>query len=192
VVGYIGGQGAVTKKAGFFLSLVYVLGLALTYSLLGALSALTGMLFGQMQHSPWTYIVVGNIILLFGLAMLDVFTIPMPSLGMFDEAAHRGGAIGAFLLGLTSGFIAAPCTVPILGVVLTYVAARQNVATGISLLFTYAMGMGTLLVVAGTFAGLLAHLPKPERWMLVIQRLFGWFMIGLGEYYLIKAGMLWF
>jgi len=192
VVGYIGGQTVVTKKAGFFLSLVYVLGLSVTYSLLGALSALTGMLFGQIQNSPWTYILVGNIVLLFGLAMLDVFTIPMPSLSMFGEAAQRGGAIGAFFLGLTSGFIAAPCAVPILGVLLTYVGARQNVLTGISLLFTYAMGMGTLLVVAGTFAGLLAHLPKPERWMLIIQRTFGWFMIGLGEYYLIRAGMLWF
>jgi len=113
------------------------------------------------------------------------------SFSRFGETQNRGGALGAFILGISSGFVAAPCTVPILGVLLTYVATSQSVLTGISLLFTYALGMGALLILAGTFAGFLAHMPKPERWMMVIQRLFGWFMIGLGEYFLIKAGLLW-
>ncbi len=189
IVGYIGGQGVSTKKAGFFLSVIYVAGLSLMYSLLGAVSALTGLMFGEIQNSPWTYVLVGNIILLFGLAMLEAFTIPMPTFSLFGEAQNRGGVLGAFGLGLASGFITAPCTVPILGVLLTYVAARQSVITGISLLFTYALGMGTLLILTGTFAGLLAHMPKSGRWMVVIQRIFGWFMIGLGEYFLIKAGI---
>jgi thiol:disulfide interchange protein DsbD len=192
IVGYIGGQTISSKKAGFFLSVIYVMGLSLTYSLLGAISSLTGRLFGEIQSSPWTYVLVGNIILLFGLAMLEVFSIPLPAFSRFGEAQKRSGVVGAFGLGLASGFVAAPCTVPILGVLLTYVATRQSVVIGISLLFTYAMGMGTLLILAGTFAGLLAHMPKSGRWMVVIQRLFGWFMIGLGEYFLIKAGQLWF
>lgn len=192
IVGYIGGQTVSTKKAGFFLSLIYVSGLALTYSLLGAVSALTGRMFGEIQHSPWTYVLVGNIVLLFGLAMLEVFTIPLPTFSLFGEAQNRGGIVGAFGLGLASGLVAAPCTVPIIGVLLTYVATRQSVIIGISLLFTYALGMGTLLILSGTFAGFLAHMPKSGRWMVAIQRLFGWFMIGLGEYFLIKAGQLWF
>jgi cytochrome c-type biogenesis protein len=192
IVGYIGGQTVSTKKAGFFLSLIYVMGLSFTYALLGAVSALTGRIFGQIQNSPWTYVVVGNIILLFGLAMLEVFTIPLPTFSLFGEAQNRGGILGAFGLGLASGFVAAPCTVPILGVLLAYVATQQSIFIGMSLLFTYALGMGTLLVLAGTFAGFFAHMPKSGRWMVVVQRLFGWFMIGLGEYFLIKAGRLWF
>ncbi|MGA1865387.1 MAG: cytochrome c biogenesis protein CcdA [bacterium] len=192
IVGYVGGQSVTTKKTGFFLSIVYVSGISVTYSLLGAISALTGRIFGEIQSSPWTYVVVGNIILLFGLAMLEVFTIPLPSFGRFGEGPNRGGILGAFGLGLASGFIAAPCTVPILGVLLTYVATRQSIIIGISLLFTYALGMGTLLILCGTFAGLLAHLPKSGHWMVLIQRIFGWFMIGLGEFFLIKAGQLWF
>jgi thiol:disulfide interchange protein DsbD len=192
IVGYVGGQTVSTKKTGFFLSLIYVSGLSFTYSVLGAISALTGRIFGEIQNSPWTYVLVGNIILLFGLAMLEVFTIPLPSFSRFGEGQNRGGILGAFGLGLASGFVAAPCTVPILGVLLTYVATRQSIIIGISLLFTYALGMGTLLILSGTFAGLLAHMPKSGHWMVVIQRLFGWFMIGLGEVFLIKAGQLWF
>lgn len=191
IVGYIGGQQVSSRRAGFFLSAVYVTGLALTYAALGALSALTGRLFGHMQGSPWTYIVIGNIILLFGLSMLEVFTLPLPSLGWSGSSKKGGGLLGAFALGMASGFIAAPCAVPVLGVLLTYVASRQSVVTGITLLFTYGVGMGCLLILAGTFAGALSHLPKSGRWMVVIQRVFGWLMIGLGEYYLIRAGRLW-
>lgn len=192
VVGYIGGQNISTKKAGFFLSIIYVLGLSVTYSVLGAISALTGRIFGEIQNNPWTFVVVGNIIFLFGLSMLEVFTIPLPTLSWPGGENDRGGIMGAFGLGLVSGFVAAPCTAPVLGVLLTYVATKQNVLIGISLLFTYAIGTGTLLILAGTFTGIIKRLPKSGRWMVVVQRVFGWFMIGLGEYFLIKAGQLWF
>lgn len=192
IVGYIGGQEVSNKKGSFLLSFVYVLGLSLTYSALGALSALTGRIFGEVQHNPWIYIAVGNIILLFGLSMLEVFTIPLPSFNWLGIGKGGGGIIGAFGLGMASGFIAAPCTVPILGVLLTFVATQQNILFGISLLFTYAIGMGALLILAGTFTGFLKSLPKAGKWMVAIQRIFGWLMIGIGEYFLIKAGMFWF
>lgn len=192
IVGYVGGQRFTSRRAGFFFSCVYVFGLAITYAALGAVSALTGRIFGAIQSNPWTYIVVGNIILMFGLAMLEVFTIPLPGLGLSESARESGGVLGALGLGMTSGFITAPCLVPILGVLLAFVATKQNLLIGVTLLFTYAVGMGVLLILAGTFTGFLTHLPSSGRWMVIIQRLFGWLMIGLGEFYLIKAGMLWY
>ncbi|HOQ43373.1 MAG TPA: cytochrome c biogenesis protein CcdA, partial [Smithellaceae bacterium] len=77
-VGFIGAQGASSKLRGFLLSLFYVLGLSVTYAILGAVAALSGRLFGQMQTTPLVYIIMANICLIMGLSMLDVFKISIP------------------------------------------------------------------------------------------------------------------
>ena len=192
IVGYIGGQERHSKFTGFTLSSSYVLGMALTYSALGAFAALTGKLFGQIQNNPIVYFLVANIIILFGLSMLGLFSIPIPSfMNKGGSKKKRPGLRGAFGLGLASGFITAPCTVAILGVLLTFIATKQNILFGISLLFSYALGMGFLLLLAGTFTGFLTALPRSGMWMKRIQILFGLFMLALGEYFLFQAGRLW-
>ncbi|MEW5818058.1 MAG: cytochrome c biogenesis protein CcdA [Spirochaetota bacterium] len=192
IVGFIGGQGSRSKMSGFVLSSAYVLGMAITYSFLGAFAALSGMLFGQIQNNPVAYLIIANIIIFFSLSTLGLFSLPMPSfLSRSGSGKVRQGVIGAFGLGLASGLITAPCTVAILGVLLTYIASQQNLVFGISLLFTYALGMGFLLILAGTFTGLLTALPKSGVWMKRAQTVFGLFMLALGEYYLIQAGRLW-
>jgi thiol:disulfide interchange protein DsbD len=95
------------------------------------------------------------------------------------------------LVGAASGLIMGPCTAPVLAAILSYAATRQNVAFASALMFVFACGMGTLLILAGTFAGLLAGIPKSGAWMVRISRLFGWMLLGTGEYFLIHAGMLW-
>ena len=77
-VGFIGAQGSSSKLRGFFLSLFYVGGIAVTYSILGGAAALSGRLFGQMQTTTWTYLIMGNLCLIMGLSMLDVFSIALP------------------------------------------------------------------------------------------------------------------
>ena len=191
LIGYIGGTGERRKFQSFVLSLVYVTGMAITYAALGAIASLTGKLFGEIQSNPWVYLVVANIIILMGFSMLGVFTITTP---VFLQGLQKGkgkkGMLGPFLLGMSSGLVAAPCTAAVMGTILTYVATRQNVLFGVTLLFVFAIGAGTLLLIAGTFAGLLLALPKPGMWTNIIQKIFGWFMIALGEYFLIKMGML--
>ena len=173
------------------MSLVYVIGMAITYAALGAVAALTGKLFGEIQSNPWVYLVIANIIILMGLSMLGVFTLTVPVfLQNLQKGRDKKGMLGPFLLGLSSGLIAAPCTAAVLGVVLTFVATKQNVLFGVTLLFVYALGAGALLLIAGTFTGFLLALPKPGMWTNVIQKIFGWFMIALGEYFLFRAGML--
>jgi len=193
-VAFIGAHGSVSRSRAFLLSLVYVLGLAAVYTALGAAAALSGKLFGQIQSHPWTYFLIGNLCILMGLSMLGVFAVAVrtPS---FVSRIHREsrtkGIISSFLAGITSGFVVSPCTAPVLAVVLGYAATRENLIFASSLMFIFALGMGTLLILLGTFAGMLAGLPRSGAWMTWISRLFGWLLIGTGEYLLINAGMLW-
>ncbi len=191
---FIGARSAGSRTRGFFLSLVYVLGMALTYTALGGIAALSGKLFGQLQTNPWTYFVMANLCILMGLAMLEVFILPVRTPAFIARLQPRGktrGIAGSLAVGAASGLVLGPCTAPVLAVLLSYVATRQHLLFGMSLLFVFALGMGVLLVVVGTFAGLIASLPKSGVWMARVNRLFGWILIGAGEYFLIVAGQLW-
>lgn len=178
-----------SKLKGFLLSLFYVIGVAVTYSALGVFAAITGRLFGQISTNPYAYFILANIVIVLGLAMLDVFQIPVFAP---KKEIKRGGYVGIFIIGLCSGFIAGPCTTPVLGVLLAYVASTKNIMLGGSLLFVFAFGMSILLIMIGTFSGVLATLPKSGEWMVKIKKVLGILMIGLGEYFLIKMGQLLF
>ncbi len=188
-IGYIGANSAGSRTKAFFISLFYVLGIAFVYSALGAVAALGGRVFGSISANPWTYLIVGNIFLFLGLSMMDLFTFPLPGfLRPSSQTRTRKGLLGAFLIGISAGFIIGPCTAPILGAVLTYVGSRQNILLGVSLLFTYALGMGLLLLLVGTFTGLAASLPRSGRWLNIIKKIFGLILIACAEYFIIKAG----
>ena len=190
-VGFIGARASASRRKGLYLSLLYVLGLALVYAALGVFAALSGQLFGEIGTSPWTYLFVGNICILFGLAMLDVFTLQLQVLsGVQPNIKQSGGGLEAFLFGGCSGLVAGPCTTPVLGTLLAYVASRQNVVLGSAMLFIFALGMGTLLIVVGTFTGVLSSLPRAGVWIERIKKGFGFLMILVGEFFIIKAGQL--
>ena len=191
-IGIIGAKSSQTRKRGFLLSLVYVLGLSLVYAALGAIAALSGMFFGQISTSMWAYLIVGNLFLLFGLSMLDVFSLEFTFLQKWNPSAKGSGVLTAFTFGGISALIAGPCTTPVLGTLLAFVASRQNVVLGFSMLFLFAFGMGSLLIIVGTFTGLLSTIPRSGAWMITIKKAFGFLMIGLGEYFILKAGQLMF
>ena len=188
-VSYIGGASVGSKVKGFTLSLFFVLGLCIIYSSLGTFSALTGKMFGDFTQNPLVYIIVANIIILFGLSMLGVFTIRLPAfLTGIGKAGKRGGYLGALLMGMAAGLIAAPCTAPVLGVLLVLVGQKQNIFYGAFLLLVFSLGLGLLFLLLGTFSGMLASMPKAGRWMDRIKIGFGIAMIAIGEYFLIVAG----
>jgi cytochrome c-type biogenesis protein len=191
-VAYVTGASEGGRKSSASLSLVYILGMALTYTALGVIASLTGKLFGRIQANPWTHIVVANIFILMGLSMMEVFSLPVPEFltGLQKKEMKKGWA-GSFVLGITSGFIMGPCSAPVLIVLLGYVAARQGVIYGMSLLFMFALGMGTLLFILGTFAGFIAALPKAGYWMVRVRKTLGWVLIFMGEYFLFMSGRLW-
>jgi len=192
-VGFIGAQGSSSKLRGFFLSLFYVGGIAFTYSILGGVAALSGRLFGQMQTTPWTYFIMANLCLIMGLSMLDVFSISMPvsqKIMKLTGDKNKKGFLDSFLVGAISGVVIGPCTAPVLAILLGYVAVKTNLLLGMSLLFVFAFGMGTLLIIVGTFAGVIASLPKSGKWMIKIKTVFGLILIGAAEYFLYTAGVL--
>jgi cytochrome c-type biogenesis protein len=187
-VAVIGGQGDLSGARGFVLSLFFVLGLSLTYTALGVFAALTGKLFGTIQTSPLTLGVLGGLFILMGLAMLDVFQLSLERYAPRGlSGGNRKGIFGSFMIGVTSGFVLGPCTAPVLAVILGVVAARQSVVFGGSLLFVFSLGVGSLLVLVGTFAGILVGLPKSGAWMSGVKKLSGIVMLAAGAYFLYSA-----
>lgn len=174
-----------SKLRSFQLSLAYITGMALTYAGLGIFAAATGRFFGTVNTSPWTYLIVGNIILLLGLGMLEVFRIPTIAPHMNTKIK---GVPGVFIIGLASGLVAGPCTAPVLGALLAYVASTGNLLLGASLLFVFSIGMGAILLAVGTFSGIVASIPRSGQWMVIIKKAMGFFMLGLAEYFFIQAG----
>lgn len=193
-IAFIGARSSGSRGRGFLLSVIYVLGMAVTYTVLGGIAALSGKLFGQLQTNPWTYFIMANICILMGLSMLEVYRLPIripQFIARIQPRSQSQGLVSSFLVGAASGLVMGPCTAPVLAVLLGYVATRQNLFYAMSLLFVFAFGMGTLLMILGTFAGLLVNLPKSGPWMTRISHVFGWIMLAAGEYFLIQAGMIW-
>jgi thiol:disulfide interchange protein DsbD len=164
--------------------------MAFTYAVLGMAAGLTGSVFGEATSHPLSYLVLGNICILFALSMFDVFRLPIPAiLARAGEAGSAPGGTGAaFVMGMLSGLVVGPCTAPVLGGLLLYVGASGHPVFGATLLFTFALGMGVPVVALGTFAGLLANLPKAGRWTVKVQRAFGVLLLLAGEYLLLEAG----
>ena len=195
--GILGGTGSEDRTwvqtAGLTAS--YVLGLALLYALMGLLAGLTGSLFGVVAASVWARLAIGNLLLLFGLVMLDVipFAAPQRLVAWAGKLGSGGGGVGSypavFMLGATSGIVAAPCGAPAFAVVLTWVSTTQSGLLGFVYLFVFSLGMTTLLVVVGLVSGSVGKLPKAGVWMVWVKKATGVLMLGMAEYYLVLAGM---
>jgi thiol:disulfide interchange protein DsbD len=175
------------------LTLTYVLGLAALYSVLGVIAGMTGTLFGTVSTNPWLYFAMGNLLIIAALAMFDVLPVPVPQWAL-DRASRAGTAgrfSGAFIMGAVSGLVAAPCGAPIMAAVLTWVTTTKSGLLGFIYLFSFSVGMCALLVLVGVSSGALARLPRSGIWMAWVKRGFGFVMLAVAEYYLIKMGQLW-
>ena len=192
--GILGGAGAAerSRRRTLLLTGCYVLGLALVYALLGLLAGLTGTLFGTVSSNRWAYLLFGNLLLLAGLAMLDLLPVRAPRRWL-DWASRIAGHSpgGALLLGATSGLVAAPCGAPAFAAVLTWVAGTRSAVWGFAYLFVFSLGMTALLVVVGISAGRIAALPRAGAWTVWIKRIGAAIMLLMSQYYLVRAGMVW-
>lgn len=154
----------------FFLSSCYVLGIAVTYTILGSISALTGALFGSLLGNPYIVGMMVLLMLILSLYSLEIFQFSFLS-KLESKASKVGGKgfVGAFLMGLVSGVVAAPCVGPVLVSVLQFAALSKSPTWGAILLFTYSLGLGLLFLILGTFSGLLKRIPKSGNWMNAIK-----------------------
>ena len=171
------------------LTLTYAVGLAMLYATLGAIAGLSGQIFGTVSASPWAKLAIGNLLVIFALAMLDVIPVPVPRKLLERAAQTEGGSYGAvFAMVAMSGVVAAPCGAPAFAVVLTWVAATGAGLWGFVYLFVFSLGMTSLLVAVGLFSGTLAILPNSGVGMVWVKRVAGVIMIGVAEYYFVTAG----
>ncbi len=183
-IAVIGAQAEGGKLRGFVLSLFYVLGIAATFSVLGVLAAQTGTLFGSYAQHPVVIVMIASIFFLMGLSLLGVFVLQMPPTIASKLRGSRKGFLGALVTGLLAGFIVSPCISPLLIVILTWVAKSGSILLGFGLLFSFALGLGVLFVLIGTFSGVMKNLPRSGGWMVVIERSFGLLLVILSLIYL--------
>ena len=190
-VGVLGGAGAAKRSRGrtMLYTGLYALGLALVYASLGLLAGLSGTLFGSISSNPWAYFAIGNLLLVFALAMLDVIPVAAPSRLVAWAGKFGGGsAPGAFVMGATSGLVAAPCGAPAFAAVLTFVTTTRSGTLGFLYLFVFSLGMTALLIAVGLFSGTLAALPRSGRWLIVVKKISGVILLAMAEYYFIQMG----
>ena len=193
-IGILGGAGAEgrSRRRTVAYTLLYASGLALVYASLGLLAGLTGTLFGTISSNRWAYLFMANLLLLAGLAMLEVFPVAVPDRIVAWASRFGGRSAGSvFLMGATSGLVAAPCGAPAFAAVLTFVGHTRSAALGFLYLFVFSIGMTALLIAVGLSAGTLATLPKAGRWLGWVKKGAGVVILGMAEYYLIKAGQVW-
>jgi cytochrome c-type biogenesis protein len=189
--GVIGGASTAprSRRRTVGLTLTYVAGLALLYATLGLLAGLSGTLFGTVSSNPWARFAIGNLLVLMALVMLDVIPVAAPGRLAAWAAGLGGGSYPAvFVMGATSGIVAAPCGAPAFAAVLTWVAATHSGVLGFLYLFVFSLGMTAILVLVGLFSGTLTALPRSGRWMEWIKKGAGVVLLGMAEYYFIQMG----
>ena len=182
----LGGSGAGEKRGVFRLALVYVLGMATTYSALGVAAALSGRLFGSALQSPW--VLGGVAIILVAARSLHVRHVRHPDAELphaESRSAFREG--GAYAMGLLVGVVAAPCVGPFVLGLLAFVAARQQAALGFLFFFVLSLGLGLPYLFLGAFSGSLARLPRAGMWMEAVKKIFGWVLLAMAAYFLRPA-----
>jgi len=191
-VSVVGSAGEKGKLHSFFNALTYASGLATVYGALGVFAAASGQMFGEISTNPWGYFLVANLCVLFGAWMMGWIQIPHFGLNATISNTSGNSKLRLFLIGGASGLVAGPCTAPVLAALLTFVASTGNVVYGGLLLFVFAFGLSTLLIVIGTFSGVLASIPKSGNWMNGIKMFMAFIMFAAGEYFLIEMGKLLF
>lgn len=184
-VGVFGARQAESKGRALLLTTSYVVGMGLVFSALGVFAALSGRAFGSVLGNTWVIVGLAVFMTVLASSMFGAFELALPSgLATKLNGVGGGGVIGALLMGSVAGFLAAPCTGPVLTGVLTWVAQKQDPVIGGGLLFIYAMGIGVPFFLIGVFT---MRLPKSGVWMEWVKSVFGIALLAMAVSYLRDA-----
>jgi thiol:disulfide interchange protein DsbD len=171
----------------FSMALMYVLGMAVTYSVLGVIASLSKGLFGAALQNPIVLIALAAVMVALALSMFGVYEFRLPeSLNRFATSSTQStsGLIGALVMGLTMGIVAAPCIGPFVLALLVFVGEKGDPVYGFFMFFVLALGLGLPYLVLGTFSGAIEALPRSGLWMVTVRKLFGLILIGMAIYFL--------
>lgn len=185
IIGFVGGSAGGNRFKGFILSIFFVLGLVITYSILGVIAGATGALFGAFMSNPIVLWFIVAVFIALGASMMGVFDLTIPAgLQGAMMSGDRKGVVGAILIGAVTGIVAAPCAGPPLLVLLSWIGNTGNLVLGFLYMATFAMGLGVLFIVIGTFAGAMTALPQAGSWMDKIKKGLGVVIFAVTIYYL--------
>jgi thiol:disulfide interchange protein DsbD len=176
------GKEKLTTSRAFFLSFVYVQGMAITYSLLGLVVASAGVQFQAALQSPVILIAFIILFVALAIAMFGGYEIQLPSkwqekLNGVSNSQKAGNPIGVFIMGVISGLVASPCTTAPLTAILLVIAQSGDLTLGFTALYALSIGMGIPLILFGMTGGRL--LPKAGQWMNVVKASFGFMMLSV-------------
>jgi thiol:disulfide interchange protein DsbD len=180
--GIIAGQQTQSASRGFALSLSYVLGMAVTYTVAGALAALAGEQIQAMFQKPWIITLFAGLFVVLALGMFGLFELQMPAaiqtrMANIANRQKAGTFAGTAIIGALSALIVTTCVAPPLVATLAVIGQSGDVVRGASALFALSIGMGSPLLLVGASAGKL--LPKVGPWMNAVKGVFGVMMLGL-------------
>lgn len=184
-IGFFGGQseGKTSRLVG--MGLLFVVGMAVTYSVIGVITALTGSVFGALLQNPIVIVLIALIFIGLSLSMFGVYEFKLPDSWVAKAGGAKGGMYGAFFMGLTMGIVAAPCIGPFVLGLVTYVAAKADPFFGFLLFFILAVGLGTPYLFLAIFSGKIKKLPRAGEWMEAVKHIFGLILIGMAIYFLL-------
>lgn len=184
-IGYIGGYENKTKLSALIQSSWFSLGLATTLAILGILAASLGKIYGQIGIG--LPILVSIIAIIMGLNLLEIIPLTFPNFGGIEWIKDDfPPAIRSFLLGLTFGLVASPCSTPVLATLLAWVANNKDLVFGTVLLLSYAVGYVLPLIIAGTFTANIKQFLEIRRWTNWINPISGSLLLGFGIFSLIS------
>jgi len=183
-VSYFGGRSGQAQGNLFLHGMLYMVGLALTNSILGVVAALTGGMMGAMLQSPVVLAAISLLLVAFATSLFGFWELRLPA-GLTRAASKsHAGYFGTFFMGLTLGIVAAPCLGPFVLGLLTWVASMGSPWLGFIVFFTLSLGLGLPLFVLAMFSGRLEKLPRSGEWMLWVRKLMGWVLVGMAAYFI--------
>lgn len=182
-IGFFGGQSEGRTSRLAIMGLLYMIGIAITYSVVGVVTALSGAMFGALLQNPFVIIFVVLVLLGLSLSMFGYYDIRMPNFLVEKAGDAKSGYYGAFFMGLTMGIVAAPCIGPLVLGLVAYVAAKADPLRGFLLFFVLALGLGTPYFVLALFSGKIKKLPRSGVWMDSVKHIFGMILIGMALYF---------
>jgi len=183
-IGYFGGQAEGKTSRLFLMGLLFVVGLAITYSVIGVVTALSGSIFGSLLQNTFVIIFIALILIVLSLSMFGVYEFKLPDSLVNKAGGAKSGMFGALFMGLTMGIVAAPCIGPFVLGLVTYVAAKGDPFYGFILFFDLAVGLGFPYLILAIFSGKIKKLPRAGEWMEAVKHIFGLLLIGMAIYFI--------
>lgn len=185
-LGILQTRGSKSVGQNFLQALLYTCGIATTFAVLGLVAAFTGQVFGSIMSNPFFIVAIAILLTYLGLSMFGFYNMYTPRF-MRNGAqtnSNKKSLLSIFLFGAASGTVASPCISPGLILLLSIVTALGNKLLGFILLFAFGFGLGTPLLIIGTFSSSLNALPRAGMWMVEVKKIFGFMLFGMVFYFL--------